>query len=57
MNGSTEPGGNGSAVALHLKNSASKPGEFMALNWHRDVWSWHGAKPKKLLLIKNLQRD
>jgi hypothetical protein len=46
MNGGTEPGRNGSAMAPHLKNSASKPGDFLALKWHRDVWSRHGAKPK-----------
>ena len=46
MNGSTESGGNGSAMAPHMKKSCPKSGEFLALNWHRDVWSWHGAKPK-----------
>ena len=29
-----------------MKNSYPKPGEFLALNWHRELWSWHGAKPK-----------
>jgi hypothetical protein len=33
-------------MAPHMKNSGSKPGDFLALKWHRDVWSWHGAKPK-----------
>jgi hypothetical protein len=33
-------------MAPQSKNSASKPGEFLALKWSRDVWSWHGAKPK-----------
>ena len=28
------------------KKSYPKPGEFLALNWHRDEWSWHGEKPK-----------
>ncbi len=46
MNGVTEPGRNGRTVAPHSKKSHPKPGEFLALKWHRDVWSWHGAKPK-----------
>jgi len=29
-----------------MKKSCPKPGEFLALKWSRDVWSWHGAKPK-----------
>jgi hypothetical protein len=33
-------------VAPQSKKSASKPGEFLALKWHRELWSWHGAKPK-----------
>ena len=47
MNGVTEPDGTGRTVAPQSKKSASKTGEFMALNWHRELWSWHGAKPKK----------
>ena len=46
MNGVTEPDGNGRTVAPQSKKSHPKPGEFLALNWHLDVWSWHGAKPK-----------
>ena len=45
-NGVAEPWWTGSAMAPHMKKTASKPGEFLALKWHRDVWSWHGAKPK-----------
>ena len=33
-------------MAPQSKKSCLKPGEFLALKWHRDVWSWHGAKPK-----------
>ena len=46
MNGVTEPWWTGSAMAPQSKKSCLKPGEFLALKWHRDVWSWHGAKPK-----------
>ena len=46
MNGSAWPGGNGSAMAPQSKKSYPKPGEFLALKWHRLAWSWHGAKPK-----------
>ena len=33
-------------MAPQSKKSCLKPGDFLALKWHRDVWSWHGAKPK-----------
>jgi hypothetical protein len=33
-------------MAPQSKKSCLKPGEFLALNWHREAWSWHGAKPK-----------
>ena len=46
MNGVTEPGRNGSAVAPQSKKSCPKPGEFLALKWHGQAWPWHGAKPK-----------
>ena len=46
MNGVTEPDGTGRTVAPKSKKSCPKPGEFLALKWSRDVWSWHGAKPK-----------
>ena len=46
MNGVTEPDGTGRTVAPQSKKSASKPGEFLALKWHGQAWSWHGAKPK-----------
>ena len=45
-NGVAEPWWNGSTVAPQSKNSGSNPGEFLALNWHGQAWSWHGAKPK-----------
>ena len=45
-NGVTEPWWNGSAVAPQSKKSASKPGDFLALKWHGQAWSWHGEKPK-----------
>ena len=48
MNGVTEPWWTGSAMAPSPKKSASKPGEFLALNWHRQAWFWHGVKPKNL---------
>ena len=33
-------------MAPHMKKTASKSGEFLALKWHHELWSWHGAKPK-----------
>jgi hypothetical protein len=33
-------------MAPQSKKSHPKPGEFLALKWHPDVWSWNGAKPK-----------
>jgi hypothetical protein len=33
-------------MAPQSKKSCPKSGEFLALKWSRDVWSWHGEKPK-----------
>ena len=46
MKGVTEPDGTGRTVAPQSKKSGPKAGEFLALKWHRQAWSWHGAKPK-----------
>ena len=45
-NGVTEPWWTGSEMAPQSKKSHPKPGDFLALKWHREAWSRYGAKPK-----------
>ena len=33
-------------MAPQSKKPCLKTGEFLALNWHSQAWSWHGEKPK-----------
>jgi hypothetical protein len=33
-------------MAPQSKKSHPKPGDFLALKWHREAWSRYGAKPK-----------